>query len=317
MKKSKTNSELSERNRGLMAMRKSLERSENTIEHRQIVEDRILSHKDTYLSLVEYANNVWDTEISNINYSDLNQDQKKEYKSFKKRWKSLRDELNWYDREIKMRTNAFLEILGKTLHSRWGKFQLSDNMGFVFGDYYGITEKPYPCRIPTAYQGSFFELVHFFSLFSIKLSEITDLYLETKHYFNLESEATIRLEEYIKKQKRKRNDRENYKPLAQVLCAQFLRDAAKKQAKNRISYMTLSGQKHLIPKNEYLPDIKSFERKIQRWDASFKGKSGNKPPPFYSRYKTSAEFKAWAEVYEQERFNTWRARKDKLRNRCF
>lgn len=317
MKKSKTSPETPDRTLIMSAMRRRLQERERSFEYQQITEEHIIANRDIYIKLIGYVDSFWDKEIHSITRSELNKAQQKEYKTFKKRWIILRNELNWYDREIRMRTNDYFNTLGKTLHSRWGKYQLSGNMGFVFEDKYGVIEKPNQCKIPTKYQDLFFELVYFFCLFSLKLSEITNLCLEVKHFFNLESEASIRLEEYVKALKRKKNDRENYKPLSQIVCAKYLREAAKKYAANRVSYMKAIGQEHQIQKKGYLPDIESFERKIQRWDASFKGKNAPKPPPFYTRYMTPAEFKGWAEAYERERYTTWIARREKKKNRLY
>ena len=317
MKKSETRPEVSEHDFLLEKMRKVVEKHEKSSEYQQMLEERILSSKDSYLNLIKSICIIWNAEIKSIKISDFNKIQQKELRNFKRRWKESYNELIRRDRDIKLTTNRFLENIGKTLQSNWEKNQLSNNMGFIFEGDYGIIEKPYDCQIPTEYQDDLFDLIHSFTLFSITLSEITNLCLEMKHFFNLESEATRQLEEYVKKLKRNRKERENYKPLTQLLCADYLQKAAKKTADKKISYMIMTKQKHLIPKNRYLPDIKSFERKIQRWDASIEGKNTSKPPPFYSRYKSSAEFIMWADIYEQERYKTWVARKEKLRNRRF
>ena len=301
----------------VIEMQKMLDKHEMSLEHQQQEEEHIDSDKNVYLRLIEYANKIWDYEIKSINYSDLKKPQQKEYRSFKRKWKELKSDLNWFNREIQLRTNGFLDILGNTLGNKWEKYQLSDNKGFVYEDYYGVTERPSPCKIPTMYQRGFFDLIQCFSLFSLKVAEITCLCLDVKHFFNLESEALKQFEEYVKKMKRNRNDRENYKPLEQIKCAEILKKAGKRHAENRVSYLKRNNQKYRIPRNKYAPDLKSLERKIQRWDAALKGMNGSKPPPFYSRYKTEAEFKTWAEVYEEERYRTWEARQESKKYRKF
>ena len=298
-------------------MQKKLNQHEMSLEYQRKEEEQIEADKNTYLRLIEYANEIWDNEIKSINCSELNRLQQKEYRAFGKKWKILKRDLNWYNREIQLRTNTFLDILGNTLENKWGKYQLSDNKGFVYEDYYGVIERPSQCKIPTKYQSCFFDLIQLFSLFSLKVSEITCLCLDVKHFFNLESEALKQFEEYVKKMKRKRNDRENYKPLEQIKCAEILKKAGEQYAANRVSYLKCNNQKYRIPRNEYVPDLKSLERKIQRWDAALKRMNGSKPPPYYSRYRTEAEFKTWAEVYEAERYRTWEARQESKKYRKF
>lgn len=129
-----------------------------------------------------------------------------------------------------------------------------------------------------------------------------------KHFFKLETEASERFEEFVKL-KRNKNNKENYKPLQQIECATIMYKHVKKYAAVRIDYLNNNEYiKYKIPKNKFLPTIKSLERKFQRWEATSAGNNGPKPPPHYSRYKTIDEFDDWAQLYEQRRYLAWQTR---------
>ena len=85
--------------------------------------------------------------------------------------------------------------------------------------------------------------------------------------------------------------------------------SVKKYAAARMDYLKNNDRiKYKIPKNRFLPTIKSLERKIQRWEVTIAGNNGPKPPPYYSRHKTIDEFDDWAQLYEQRRYLAWQAR---------
>lgn len=300
--------ESDEYERFVESLQRKIDKHEKSIEKQTKIEKKIESDKETYTEFIEYINEMWETELKSITYSKLDKPQRKEYRFFKKKWKELQCDLNWYDREIKYCTNNFLETLGQKKHFRWEKHQISNNMGFVFEDNYGVVETPHQCQIPTEYQSCLFELIQLFSLFAIKLTEATDLCLDVKHFFKLETEASKRFEVFAKL-KRNKNNKENYKPLQQIECAVIMYKHVKKYAAERMDFLKKNDHiKYMIPKNSFLPTIKSLERKFQRWEATSAGNNGPKPPPHYSRNKTVDEFDDWAQLYEQRRYLAWQAR---------
>lgn len=105
--------ESDEYERFVNALQRKIDKHEKSIEKQTKIEEKIESDKETYTKVIEYINEMWETELKSITYSKLDKPQRKEYRYFKKKWKELHCDLNWYDREIKYCTNNFLETLGQ------------------------------------------------------------------------------------------------------------------------------------------------------------------------------------------------------------
>lgn len=120
--------------------------------------------------------------------------------------------------------------------------------------------------------------------------------------------------EKIEKKVSKRNIAEKRKPLTQEECADTLFKQKQVFYQKRENYLRRVGITSTVLQ---LPNPKSVERTIQRWDQylATDGEKGTKPPKGYSREHSLLEFDRWAEVLESLAYEKWEKKQPRIRRK--